>query len=767
MALNPREITFARFDDMAAHLDRWAERDLDSLDAWAETLAVTGHWLDYSPRNQVLLASYGADGPVAGAETWRLVPSPAGRTCGVAPGEHGLPVRVPVTTNATEPDPYLDGQRPTRPAVQRWEWRPVFTMSQLVHRPHPDALAPPEIPEELTGAGAGDAYLRAVRKVAAASRLGGRPSRSDNAHQIMADAAGRLPRSKRPALDPLLRSQVAWLVADRVGLARGGLPPFDPSPLTGRERWEHLQDVLEPVRKLTTGLGVVTGVDLCASPLPRMDVIDGEVVPAGRRHRLPPAAVRQLPIGHWVTVGPYTPDEWTSRGEHGNGRGAYLRLDHSAYVVAIELGDSAGWRLEDVAVEAGRAPMASGTAASLDGAQRDALGAAQSHDPAVLPFPAAGAEAADRHPHPRQPGAALSRPAPDLLLDDLEGPSMSSAPVRATGDGHSYQPIDLDADPQPAQRPPGGGRALHVPTDLDAAVAELAAGDSYDREALAALVRARLLATDADQITEAEPSVLVTLLGAAGITPATTVAVLAAEQLDPTATARLLPTVGVAMADAIRVLSHRWGMPPIEASSSLDATVSEMRAAGCTPAEIMTVRPRDVMRALPDELHLWDLVAGTMVVAGYSPGRVAAHLIAHAPSPDSFANGLAAVTDDPCEAMLLAVAAQAPPEHVAAVSERYGLSPADTAWLLADSHAPAHVATRTVYIRCDNETEPTIALLNSMTGLDEKQIARHVDRTAALTAGVTTYEPSSPTALDSKPGGTLALQIADLAGVEP
>ena len=65
--------------------------------------------------------------------------------------------------------------------------------------------------------------------------------------------------------------------------------------------------MLEPARKLTAALGVATGVDLTASPLPRMEIVDDRVVPAGRRHRLPAASLEQLPVGRWVTVGPYTP----------------------------------------------------------------------------------------------------------------------------------------------------------------------------------------------------------------------------------------------------------------------------------------------------------------------------------------------------------------------------------------------------------------------------------------------------------------------------
>ncbi|MGQ0433193.1 MAG: hypothetical protein ACT452_12390, partial [Microthrixaceae bacterium] len=334
MARQSQRISFDTFADMATHLDRWATASLTTPASWEVALIGAQSWLDYSARNQVLLASYGADGPVAGPGTWRLGHyTHDDRGSAVRAGEHGYPVRVPITTGGTEPDPYLGGSRPTRAAVERWEWRPVFAVDQLARRPAPGALTPADLPAALTGPQADIEFLAAARQVATAT-VRGRLPKSDDPHLILADAAGRLQRSsKRPDLDPVLREQAAWLVADRVGRAPTDRPPgFDPSGLKPRERWERLQDVLDPARKLTAGLGVVVGVDLVASPLPRMEVIDDRVVPAGRRHRLPAASLEQLPIGRWVTVGPYTPAEWEARGEHAAGQGAYLRLNKTAYL---------------------------------------------------------------------------------------------------------------------------------------------------------------------------------------------------------------------------------------------------------------------------------------------------------------------------------------------------------------------------------------------------------------------------------------------------
>ena len=71
----------------------------------------------------------------------------------------------------------------------------------------------------MTGPQADTEFLAAARRVATAT-VRGRLPKSDDPHRVLADAAGRLRRSaKRPDLDPVLREQAAWLVADRVGLA--------------------------------------------------------------------------------------------------------------------------------------------------------------------------------------------------------------------------------------------------------------------------------------------------------------------------------------------------------------------------------------------------------------------------------------------------------------------------------------------------------------------------------------------------------------------
>ena len=142
-----------------------------------------------------------------------------------------------------------------------------------------------------------------------------------------------------------------------------------------------------PGPKLTASLGVAVGVDLVRSSLPRMEVVDDRVVPAGRKHRLPAATLEALPVGRWVPVGPYTQPEWLARGELASGNGAFLRLNKTAYVVAVEQGDNVNWRLEDVAARTGNGRLATGSSRDLDSARRDVTTALDGRYPALTTRP--------------------------------------------------------------------------------------------------------------------------------------------------------------------------------------------------------------------------------------------------------------------------------------------------------------------------------------------------------------------------------------------
>ena len=487
-----------------------------------------------------------------------------------------------------------------------------------------------------------------------------------------------------------------------------------------RARWERLQDVLEPARKLTAALGVAIGVDLIASPLPRMSVVDDRVVPASRRHRLPAASLEQLPVGQWVEVGPYTADEWASRGEQAAGRGAYLRLNKTAYLVAVERGSEASWRLEDVAERTGGGLLATGSAVNLDHARSDAIAGLAGRYPALatpdpgLPnaIPGGAQSGWERMPGEGTTSAEQRRLDGRVTVFVIPGPGGRWMPAvhDATTGGMDRLPLTRTVDEAKTAAELAGRRAIRIaamdaPAEFDPMLAAFADSDDYSRRELTAILAPRLTAEDGARLSEADPNQLVELLGRAGASPATKVAILRAELVDANTVAGLLPEAGVPMADAIAVLHERWGLERGEAAELVGATAAEMRAAGCSPVEIMASRPREVLRTLPDDPHLWELAAGTMATAGHSPSVVVSHLVAHAPTSDAFAAGITTAIDDPTAGIAIAVSNRAHADQLAAISEAYGLSPAECATILVDHGCTDGVVLDALVIRCDGSVD--------------------------------------------------------------
>ena len=263
--------------------------------------------------------------------------------------------------------------------------------------------------------------------------------------------------------------------------------------------------------------------------------------------------------------------------------------------------------------------------------------------------------------------------------------------------------------------------AVADPARLDTTIAAFACSSDYNRHELTVLVGPRLDEADRQRLTAAPPGELVELLGAAGLSPAATVAVLRAEHVDAATVAGLLPTVGVPMAAAIRVLHEHWDLPNTDAAVALGATATEMRDAGCTATEIMATRPRDILRALPEDPHLWEVAAGTMAAAGHGPNIVAGHLVAHAPTLDAFTAGIAAGIADPALGLTLAARHGATGDQLAATSEAYGLSPAETATLLVDAGTQTGLVLDTLDARCDHDTDTALTIADGA-GIDQASI---------------------------------------------
>lgn len=723
MVLNPRPIHLKSGRDVNTHLDTWASERIASAQDWAEVLAATRDWLDYSPRNELLLASYGAHGPVAGIETWRLVPTLDGNGCVVRGGEHGLPVRVPITTSAIEPDPHLGGARPTQGAVQGWEWRSVFCLEQLARRPDPAQIKRSSPPGDL-----GDRFGEVAEKAVRRTLRGRLPAAADPIEMLTHAAVRQLRPGTNAVPAHELAHQVAWLTADRVGQTSGPMPTVDPAGLNARERWEGLIDVLDGSRRLTAAIGKDLGVNLLASPLPRMEIDDDRVVATERRNRLPRASLAQLPAGRWVEVGPYTSDEWAARGETAAGKGAYLRINTTAYLVAFEHGDRSFWRLEDTRALLGAGRLAGADEPTLDHAKTAALATAHARYPQLenrpieINAPIPSGTTAGWEPLPDRPGSHR------LLLDhgvaayviasrDRWLPMIERQPRRLLET--AGLPMDNEADARAAATQAGraaqddeGGRSR---VSFDAMIDELATSPAFTHAKLAERVGTRLDEGDRAEIADnPDPVRLVELLGAAGVTPATTIAVLRAEDIEPGVVATVLPIAGVPPADVIRALHEHWSIDRADAAEAIGATATEMRAAGCTAAEILAARPTDLLSTLPADPHLWELSGGTLAVAGHSPHDITGYLASHAPDPDCYAAGLAAAIDDPTTALGLTLRRGMPSEALVATSERYGLNPSDTATALADSGATPNTTVQALLARCDGDPILTTQIARSV-----------------------------------------------------
>ena len=777
MLLNPHHIQLASGRDVNRYLDDWAEGHLISAERWQGLLDLTRDWVDYSARNQILLAAHGAVGPVAGIETWRLVPS-ADRTspCAIRSGEHGLPVRVPVTTGALEPDPHVGRARPTQSAVAGWEWRSVFCLEQLVRRPAIDRLERPSLPEHVLGSDP-KAKLLATIEAVAKPMVRGRLPQVDDPAAALAQAASRLPRNaQRPALDETLSSHAASLVLQRIQPAANPLPQFDPSLYPPRERWELALDVLDPARRLTAGLGKRFGVDLLESPLPRMVIDDDRVVPAERKNRLPRASLAQLPVGEWVEVGPYTATEWAARGEDASGRGAYLRLNTTAYLVVAERGDEAIWRLEDTRARLGAGVLAGGDATSIEDAQQAAVGAMRSRypqletaRPAATQTPEPDADSADgQRGWESVPGGASDltrrRPLGREVTAYVMPLGDSWMPCVQAGRAAMIEPV---ADPVATREEAmsvavlAGRRAareLHTDSrvDFDASVARLADSPDYTRDALVTIVSTRLDSPErAALVSDPSTTELVGLLGDAGVASATTVAVLRAEGIEPTEVAPVLPLLGLSPATGIEVLRERWGTDNVTAAELVGASAIDMRTAGCEPTEIVRARPTQIIEHLPADPHLWDLAGGTLGVTGHHPNDIAGFLATYAPNPECFAAAISAGIDDPTLGVCVAVRRGMPPDAVALTTEAYGLSPHETAVALGDAGAPPSISVPVLLHRCDGDTSLTTQIARSALGLNNEAVIEALQATDPLDAAeISELRAARPLSRD--PGALIA-----------
>ena len=148
-------------------------------------------------------------------------------------------------------------------------------------------------------------------------------------------------------------------------------------------------------------------------------------------------------------------------------------------------------------------------------------------------------------------------------------------------------------------------------------------------------------------------------------------------------------------------------MDRLDAGAHLSATPDELRAAGCTTVEMLQAAPREVLRRLDTREHTWELAGHALLEAGMSPAEAIRQLACHAPTPETFAAGVHEIEPDLQPAFAVA-AREASVADLVALSERYGLSPAETAEALATACATPTLVANVVDERCDGDLAATV-----------------------------------------------------------
>jgi hypothetical protein len=263
--------------------------------------------------------------------------------------------------------------------------------------------------------------------------------------------------------------------------------------------------------------------------------------------------------------------------------------------------------------------------------------------------------------------------------------------------------------------------ATVTPSRANEIVRDLATGDGrWDRTDLVAVIGHRLTDTDrADLAVTRDSQRLTELMRDAGVlAPTTMLHVLRAEDFPVDGVYPIAVTIGAPVVDAIRLLHDRWDVDRLTAGRELGAEIHELRAAGCSPVEMLAVAPREELRRLDAREHTWELAAPTLVEAGYTVAEAVRHLAAHAPTPETFAAGVTVLVDSPVEAFSL-TGRHAQVEDLARLSERYGLDPAETAAVVAAACVPVDKAANVIGQRCAGDTDMTAELAARHLGLLE------------------------------------------------
>ena len=510
--------------------------------------------------------------------------------------------------------------------------------------------------------------------------------------------------------------------------------------MSSRERWNVLVDVRHATGQVLTAVSHALEVDLCGSVLPRHEAVDDRVVPTGRRNYLAPSDVRSLPLGVWVEAGPYTKSEWLARGVAGAaGTAAFLRVNERSYLAAYETRTGSMWRLETTGRGAHHGLVAEGTADTLTVAKDSARQAMVERFPDVARAVDAGVGAGVVSPHVGWVPVAGGREgrAEQRTLDERVAAMISSGPG---GRWQTWTVVDRRNQQGPLVASAVEARqvadslahgalmqlAAISPDRANAMIRDAAASaDGWSRATLDAVIGHRLTDVDRRSLTEATTADVLTghMVDSGVLSPRTMLAVLHCEGFDLDSVVPITPMLGLSTPDAIRELHEGWGANRLQVGEALGASTEELRTAGCTAVEMLAAAPREELRRLDSREDTWLLAGAALVDAGYSRSEAVGHLAAHAPTPETFAAAVSTIVDDPVEAFVYS-ARRAATEDLVALSERYNLSPEQTARALTLSCTPRGVAVEVISERCDHDVGETIELATEYLGLGTEIVHR-------------------------------------------
>ena len=174
------------------------------------------------------------------------------------------------------------------------------------------------------------------------------------------------------------------------------------------------------------------------------------------------------------------------------------------------------------------------------------------------------------------------------------------------------------------------------------------------------------------------------------------------------ANSRIAPALPMLLDDARPPLRVAPGSPRLRFHDDLDL-------APCgygNQAESKQARhpaPESILNQLPRDPHLWELAAGTMATSGHPPTSSWPNWSATHPAPS------VSPPDSPPRSMTPTWpsgwprASAAKPDQIAAASQRYGLTPAETAEILRDERAPMTQAVAVLGQLCSYDDDAVTA----------------------------------------------------------